>query len=1110
MTKINKNITTIHQFTPNMRAGDSLTNALIYTQKLLRELGFNSEIYLAKTHVDINLKHQFYHISQYNQDKTNILFYHHSTGHQYHEEIMQFQDKKILIYHNITPEFFFKHDLNAQKNCNLGREQLANSAKYFIGSFAPSKYNCKELKYYNYPNPTVLTILSDLNKQILYRPNEQLVQKYHNLYNIIFVGRVVSNKMQHQLIDIAYSLKKQGLKNFKIHIIGGNSQDSYMRFIKNYARKLDILREVTITGKVNNEDLVAYYKLADLYLSVSEHEGFGMPQIEAMKYDTPVLTYNTGGISTAVPKECLLEYKSPTYVAKKIIQFQKDPYLKVKLLKKQKRRLEKFSYENTKNKLIKYLNYTLKTNLQLQKIKKDKKVFYQIEGPFDTSYSLSIVNCNIALALQNYSQDNKVKLYSTEGGGDFKSNLTNLTPDIKALAVKKLPRVDISLRLLYPPRTNAMEGFHKIIGPYGWEESKFPSEYAEWFNTKLTMLFTMSDYVKKTLHYNGVYVPIVTTGIVVEKILKITSQPLKYPLPNGFKLLHISSCFPRKGLNILLKAFDTLNSTENISLVIKTFPNQHNNTQQLLSDLGFKETKKYEDSVVLYKKDIKSILLINKDLPLKQIKYLYENTNLLVAPSLGEGFGLPMAEAMLLNLPVLTTNYGGQTDFCTKETSWLIDFKFELAKTHMNQKNSVWAVPTIDSLKSKILEIKTQTQNSSKEYTHKLINAKKYILKNYSSKKVVKNIEKAIKTYPLQKTTQNIAIFTTYNVKCGIADYSKFLVSSFKEHTTILAPKETNILDKNEEKNVIRCWDYGRGTKSIDKLKSTIKNKNITRLIIQYNFGFLSLERLEELILFCNKNNIQIYLFFHSTEDIDINNEKISLKQIASSLKKVDFIYVHTLKDLNSLKNKNIYKNTYLFTHGFDTSLLQDVKPAKEIVLATFGFLLPQKGTLELIDILKRLHQKGIKAKLLFLNALYPAEVSKNLEKKLKQKIQKSGLEKYISLDTNYYSHKEIVYKLSQVTKIVYYYTSTKESSSASVRMGLLAQKEVITNPNKIFDDVYNLVTMSNDNTIDSMVNTIEKSLKTPYSKEKHKQQLFQNSWKSVSETFYHSLNQYN
>jgi len=117
-----------------------------------------------------------------------------------------------------------------------------------------------------------------------------------------------------------------------------------------------------------------------------------------------------------------------------------------------------------------------------------------------------------------------------------------------------------------------------------------------------------------------------------------------------------------------------------------------------------------------------------------------------VAPSFGEGFGLPMAEAMLLELPVLTTGYGGQSDFCTTQTSWLIDFTFQKAKTHINLENSLWAVPKLSSLIEEILTIYSLPKDA---IVNKTKYAKQYILENYSSKRVVKNIETAINNISL-------------------------------------------------------------------------------------------------------------------------------------------------------------------------------------------------------------------------------------------------------------------------------------------------------------------------------------------------------------------------
>ncbi len=1092
----------IHQFTPSIHRGDSVSNALFFIQKLLKDLGFESHIYVATQALDRQLQQEIDHIKEYQESKENILLYHHSIGHTYHDEIMHFLDRRVIVYHNITPPHFFKNNQMLQNLCTQGREQLASSAKYFDAAIADSTYNTKELRAYGYKNPKTLPLLLDLDKQERYMPNKALIQKYHATYNIIFVGRIVQNKMQHQLIDTMFALKNKGIKKCKLFIIGGASQPEYMQFLQEYRKNLGLEKEVTITGKVSNEDLIAYYELADLYISLSEHEGFGMPIIEAMRYDTPVLAYNAGGIATTVVKEGLLEKKAPSHVADKIIQIQKDPYFRCDLLQKQKQKLQTFSYENTKQNLIDFLNEAFSLNLQnINNTNKPKKTTYQLEGPFDSSYSLAIVNRELAKAL---SAENEVKLYATEGAGDFEANLQNVSKDIQALATKKLKNIDITIRNLYPPRTNAMRGYHKIIGPYGWEESKFPKEYVNWFNTKLTMVFAMSEYVKNVLRDNGVYTPIVTTGIIANGILQVEAKPLYFELPSGFKLLHVSSAFARKGVNILLEAFDMLEQKD-ISLIIKTFPNPHNNTLQQLQNRGYTVEKSYAENVTLYKKQDKTILLINKEITAAELKYLYENTDVLVAPSFGEGFGLPMAEAMLVKLPVITTAYGGQSDFCTDETAFLVDFDFAYAQTHMKLKNSLWAVPKVDALTQTI----TQLYTMPKEQLHiKTERAKEYILQNYTPIHVSKKIYAAIKNYAKNKPTPNIGLVSTYNTRCGIALYAKHLICEFQDQVEIFAPY-SDTLQEEDTSNVQRCWQEGRETQEIALLKQAILRQDISHLIIQYNFSFLPLVLLQELLEFCTKNHIKTYLFLHSTKDVIAKNYTDSFSTIAKALQKVTKIHLHTLEDMNYLKEFGIYKNTYLFTHGIDTSLV--VKPQashKELpTIATFGFLLPQKRILELVEIAQELHVQNFKVNLLLLTAIHPAPISKELEKELKQKIKNSPIKEYITLNTDFLEEKDIVEQLSQATKILFFYDKTQESSSAAVRTALLAQKEIITTPSCIFDDIKELLTQSKDFSKESIIETIKTSLQHPYSPKKQQDFLQKNSWKNISQTFYNAFN---
>src|SRR5574344_253669 len=140
-----KKIKTINQYTPSVAFGDSISNAVIYVQKILISLGFESKIYIGINSIGIDFKHEVFHIEEYKDSESNLLIYHHSIGHIYHDYILNLLDKKIMIYHNITPEHFFPKNSLLYDACLQGREQLKSNPEEFIASIGDSEYNCKEL-----------------------------------------------------------------------------------------------------------------------------------------------------------------------------------------------------------------------------------------------------------------------------------------------------------------------------------------------------------------------------------------------------------------------------------------------------------------------------------------------------------------------------------------------------------------------------------------------------------------------------------------------------------------------------------------------------------------------------------------------------------------------------------------------------------------------------------------------------------------------------------------------------------------------------------------------------------------------------------------------------
>ena len=302
---------------------------------------------------------------------------------------------------------------------------------------------------------------------------------------------------------------------------------------------------------------------------------------------------------------------------------------------------------------------------------------------------MALLNRETARALDKLGYN--VSLFSTEGPGDFAPNpyYLGMHSDLASYYEKSQEQdqsdCDIVSRILYPPRVTDMRGKINALHHYAWEESGFPQDWVKEFNENLTMMTCLSRHVEKIMIDNGVTVPLVTSGCGVDHWERIECDQDFSISANTFRFLHVSSCFPRKGAELMLDAYGRcFTARDDVSLIIKTFENPHNQIEQYLRQL---------------KKDCPEfphVELIMADLSEGQLKRLYELCDVLVGPSFGEGFGLPFAEAMLSGLPVITTNWGGQLDFCNDGNSWLVDYDFDWADTHFEIWSSVWARPKIE------------------------------------------------------------------------------------------------------------------------------------------------------------------------------------------------------------------------------------------------------------------------------------------------------------------------------------------------------------------------------------------------------------------------------
>jgi len=1082
----------INQFHSGTAFGDAITNQMLEIQKLILTEGDDSEIYAQ--YIDERLNGKIFDIKKYKGDKNNILIIHHSMGFDGFDDIVKLPDKKIMIYHNITPEQFVEDEF-IKKYIRIGLQQAEDYKNYVDYVIADSNYNRQELLKMGHINVDVMPVQISIDRFDDLQANKNIMDKYKDSRNILFVGRVVPNKCQEDIIRTFGNYIKTFEPKCKLFIVGDLSMEPYVNKLNEICDTYNIKESVIFTGKVSEEDLKAYYSIADMFLCMSEHEGFGVPILEAMKLSVPIIAYRSSAIAeTMGGAGILLEDKDYMITASLINELICDDNLKSKLIMHQHERIKRLENTNTKKILFKAID-----NMLLDKRKRS----IQLQGPFETSYSLAIVNRKLIEAIHNKGIDD-VSIHCTEGPGDYEPNEKDLKdkPLAKELWLKSKDDVnpDITIRNMYPPRVNDANGGLNFQS-FGWEETIIPEEYIDNFNRYIDGIGTMSSFVTNTLKECGLKIPVKTMGIGVELPLNYEEiKPYKLKTNKKNKFLHISSCFPRKGVDILLNAYySTFTSNDDVCLIIKTFPNPHNNVENMIKELN----TKYENSP--------EVEFINCDLPETKLYSLYKVADCYVQVARGEGFGLPVAEAMLAKLPVIVSPNTGMSDFCNEDTALLVDYIMEEAKTHLTSKESLWAKPnekTLSELMKKFIY-----ERDLLDIDSKITNAYELIKNEFSWNKIADKWMEFIDEVQTFKHKIKVDMVTTWNNKCGIAEYTRLLCEELENKIEFnIYPNYGVELIKRDEPYVKKRLWHSCFEGDIINLIQELKKSNSNVVHIQFNFGFFKLTDIEKIIEELSSIK-KIIITYHSTKDVVISKDKISLKQIKSSLNKVKNI-VHQQEDAILLESFGIEKKNISitplgqikYTERDKKEILKKIGINRSLILGSYGFILPQKGIKENILAIKKLKEKYPDVLYILACAIHENPMSEEYYLECKKKVKENDLEENVVFVTEFLPNDESMVLLQACDILLMTYLPTNESASGAIRFCVASLRPIITTKQDIFKEFKECVYQIESNNIQEIVTAIE-ALNDNSDKEflikKMKEQIEKTSWENVGEKYY-------
>jgi glycosyltransferase involved in cell wall biosynthesis len=344
----------VNQWVPAAHRGDAIGDSARRVRDMLLAAGHGADLYALA--MDEDLRGDVRPFTDPAARSGDITIFHFALPSPMTPAFAALRGRRVLQYHNITPaSFFAPYDAGLCRLAALGRQELGTLVGLTDLALGDSEFNRKELEALGFAPTGVMPIAVNTDR-ITNGPPRPALEKIlgDGLINILFVGRIVPNKKIEDHIRLAEIYKRYVDAYYRFIFVGRtDGVPRYFAQIQALVTQYQNLPDrFWFTGPVPDEDLAAFYRWADVYVSLSEHEGFCVPLLEAMAAEVPVLAYEAAAVpETLGGAGILFSPKDLELAAETMGMLVYDRQVRRSVIDGQRRRLQDFAADRLERRL---------------------------------------------------------------------------------------------------------------------------------------------------------------------------------------------------------------------------------------------------------------------------------------------------------------------------------------------------------------------------------------------------------------------------------------------------------------------------------------------------------------------------------------------------------------------------------------------------------------------------------------------------------------------------------------------------------------------------------------------------------------------------------------